>query len=125
MKNSIMLGLWRYIFKIPPSLLDKGMAKSKEKLAAHMAFITMDHRRVHHHVVRELPRAKGPIQPGDVAGALGLSMDRIRTILDDLEEHMTFIYRNKEGGIVWAYPVTLEETPHHVTFESGETCYAA
>ena len=125
MKNRIMLGLWRYIFKIPPSLLEKGKAKSKEKLAAHLAFMTKDHRLVHHHVVRELPYAKGPLQPRVVAETLGLPVDRVQTILEDLEKHMTFIFRNKGGEIVWAYPVTVAKTPHHVTFQSGETVNAA
>ena len=125
MKNRILLGLWRYIFKVPPSLLEKGRARSKEKFAEHMAFMTKDHRLVHHHVVRELPYAKSPIQPEAVATALGLTIEQVRAILDDLEKHMTFIYRNQAGEIVWAYPVTLEKTPHHVTFGSGETCYAA
>ena len=46
-------------------------------------------------------------------------------IFTDLEEHMTFICRNSEGMAVWGYPVTVEKTPHHLTFSTGERIYAA
>jgi hypothetical protein len=38
---------------------------------------------------------------------------------------MTFICRNDEGMAVWAYPVTVEKTPHRLTFSTGEQIYAA
>jgi hypothetical protein len=49
----------------------------------------------------------------------------VNAILDDLEKHMTFLFRNQAGEVVWAYPVTVEKTPHRVTFDTGETIYAA
>jgi hypothetical protein len=38
---------------------------------------------------------------------------------------MTFVFRNGQGAVVWAYPVTVERTPHHLVFGSGEQVYAA
>jgi len=38
---------------------------------------------------------------------------------------MTFLYRNVAGNVVWAYPVTVEQTPHRVIFNTGESIYAA
>ena len=125
MKNALMLGLWRYMIQVPPHLWERTRAAKKEKLASHLAFMTQDHRRVHHLVVRELPRAGVPLSPGFIAAASGLSASRVAAILDDLEEHMTFLFRNVRGEVVWAYPVTVEKTPHHVTFSTGETLYAA
>ena len=46
-------------------------------------------------------------------------------ILDDLEKRMTFLYRNPQGCVTWAYPVTVDRTPHRVEFSSGEKLYAA
>ncbi len=46
-------------------------------------------------------------------------------VLDDLEKHMTFLFRNKGGEVTWAYPVTVDKTPNHLTFSSGEQIYAA
>jgi hypothetical protein len=60
-----------------------------------------------------------------IAQALDLPLARVVEILADLEQHMTFLFRDEQGAVVWAYPVTVERTPHHVTFESGEQIYAA
>ena len=38
---------------------------------------------------------------------------------------MTFLFRDNHGRVVWAYPVTVEKTPHHVRFDTGEELYAA
>jgi hypothetical protein len=49
----------------------------------------------------------------------------VNTILDDLEKKLTFLFRNEEGAVAWAYPVTVDKTPHHLTFSTGEQLYAA
>jgi hypothetical protein len=84
-----------------------------------------EHRLVHHYVVRELPRVGEPIPAERVARDLTLSLAHIVRILRDLEEHLTFLFRNDRGDVVWAYPVTVEKTPHRITFGSGERLYAA
>ena len=126
MKDKIMLGLWRYILNVPPALLEKQRAKGKDRITANMAFMTPEHRRVHHWAVRQLPFSSGtPLAPDSISRSLDMEPDRVRNILDDLEEHMTFLFRNDRGEVVWAYPVTVEKTPHHVTFNTGEQVYAA
>jgi len=125
MKNKIMLGMWRYMLNVPPFLLEKQRAKGKARIAANLAFMTAEHRRVHHFVVRELPGSGQPLSPDSMADALNLPLEKVNRILGDLEEHMTFLFRNGEGSVVWAYPVTLEKTPHHVTLDTGEQIYAA
>jgi hypothetical protein len=42
-----------------------------------------------------------------------------------LEQHLTFLFRNKQGSVVWAYPVTVDPTPHRVTFNTDEQINAA
>ncbi|MDD5711734.1 MAG: hypothetical protein PHY31_03125 [Smithellaceae bacterium] len=125
MKNKLMLGLWRYMLSVPPFLWEKQIAKAKEKFAAHLAFMSAEHREVHHFVVRELPRLGRPLAPDAIALALHLPVPRVIAILDDLEEHLTFLFRNNQGEVAWAYPVTVEKTPHRVTFHAGERLYAA
>lgn len=125
MKNRIMLGMWRFMLNVPPSLLQKKRSGGREKIVANMAFMTPDHRRVHHYAVRELPRFGKPLPAADIARALDLSESRVHSLLEDLEDHMTFLFRNNAGEVVWAYPVTVEKTPHHVTFSTGEQIYAA
>jgi hypothetical protein len=46
------------------------------------------------------------------------------TILDELEAHLTFVFRNEAGAVTWAYPVTVDETPHHATFSTGEEAWS-
>ena len=125
MKNRLMSGVWRYILSVPPFLWEKQVLKSRKKIEASLAFMSGDHRKVHHCVVRELPRAGKPLSPEQVAERVGMPCDRVTAILTDLEEHMTFLFRNEEGAVVWAYPVTVDPTPHHVTFSTGEQLYAA
>ncbi|MCG6538425.1 MAG: hypothetical protein L7F78_27845, partial [Syntrophales bacterium LBB04] len=71
------------------------------------------------------PYSGKPLSPEFVANTLDLPIRRVKVILDDLEQHMTFLFRDKHGSVVWAYPVTVDTTPHHVTFNTGEELYAA
>ncbi len=125
MKNKLMLGVWRLMLSVPPFLWEKEVEKSRKKIRASLDFMSPDHRKVHHCAVRELPRVGKPMSPEFVAGEMGLPTDRVKEILGDLEKHMTFLFRNEEGEVVWAYPVTVERTPHHMTFSTGEQLYAA
>jgi hypothetical protein len=65
------------------------------------------------------------LSPESIAQAVNLPVDRVVAILDDLEKHMTFLFRNEEGAVTWAYPVTVDQTPHHVALSTGEMAYAA
>ncbi|MBI5590724.1 MAG: hypothetical protein HY881_09600 [Deltaproteobacteria bacterium] len=125
MKNKLMMGLWRYMLSVPPFLWEKQIANGKKGFADHLAFMTEEHRLIHHFAVRELPIAGKPLPPEFISNALNIPVERVIAILDDLESHMTFIFRNSRGEIEWAYPVTVEKTPHHVTFHTGEQLYAA
>jgi hypothetical protein len=110
---------------IPPFLWEKQISKFRRRIEAELGFMSKEHQLVHHCVVRELPRVGGPLSPEFVANKLGLPPDRVKVILNELEKHMTFLFRNSEGAVIWAYPVTVEATPHHVTFSTGEQVYAA
>jgi hypothetical protein len=125
MSNKLMSGFWRYMLMVPPFLWEKQIAKARRKIRAELGFMSAEHRLVHHSVVRELPRAGKPLSPELVADRVDLPLDRVVSILDDLENHMTFLFRNGEGAVIWAYPVTVEATPHEVTFSTGEQLYAA
>jgi hypothetical protein len=45
--------------------------------------------------------------------------------MDYLEKRMTYLFRNKDREVIWAYPVTVVKTPHKITFNTGEKLYAA
>jgi hypothetical protein len=125
MKNKLMIGFWRCMLNVPSFLWKKQIFKETKRFQNESSFMTEEHRIVHHFVVRELPYAGKPLLPEFVADKLNLSVDRVKIILNDLEQHMTFLFRNTQGEVVWAYPVTVEKTPHHLTFNTGEQLYAA
>ena len=125
MSNKLMLGLWRYVIKVPPSLWKKQIAKGKRKFEKEYGALTEDCRMVHHFAVRELPNVGRPLPPELISESLGIPPDRVKLALDYLERRMTFLYRDKKGEVVWAYPVTVEKTPHKITFDTGEQLYAA
>ena len=125
MRKKLMLGLWRYIINMPPFLWEKQISKVKRKLQTEYSFLSEEHHSVHHFVVRELPYVGKPLAPELITDRLNIPVDRVRIILDDLEEGMTFLFRNNNGEVVWAYPVTVDKTPHHVSFNTGEELYAA
>ena len=125
MRNQLMAGVWRFMVGVPPLLWEKRIEKAKLKVNQATRFMSPEHRLVHHFVVRELPRMGAPIPAETVARALGLPPERVTEILRDLEERLTFLYRNEQGEVVWAYPVTVEKTPHAITFNSGEQLFAA
>lgn len=127
MKDGIRLGVGRFILDLPPRLVNmkKKLAENRKKYESAMDFMTDDHRRVHHFTVRELPAAGIPLDPGMIAAGTSLPQERVVSLLDDLEKHMTFLFRNREGHVSWAYPVSVDKTPHRLAFDTGEQVYAA
>ncbi len=125
MKDRLLRGFGRYMIPIPRMLWQKQVSKRAETIQAGLGFMSEEHHSVRNFVVRELPRVGEPLSPGFIAQKLSMPVDRVVVILDELEKHMTFLYRNSEGAVVWAYPVTVDVTPHHVTFSTGEQVYSA
>lgn len=125
MKNKLMLGLWRYVIEVPPFLWEKGVQQGKRKFEREHGALSDEKRLIHHFAVRELPRNSRPLPPELISDGLGIPVDRIRAALDYLEQRMTFLFRNDDGDVVWAYPVTVAETPHRIMFDTGERLYAA
>jgi hypothetical protein len=125
MADNVLLGMGRHIIPVPPGLWHREVDSSAHRTRHDLDWLTPEHRRVHHHVVRELPRAGRPLAPEEIAAAVDLPLSRVQTILDDLEKHMTFLFRDAQSAVEWAYPVTAAPTPHRVTFSTGEQIYAA
>ncbi len=125
MTNKLLIGFWRIIIGVPPALWEKQIERMRHKVKKSTRFMSPEHRLVHHYVVRELPRVGEPIPVERVAQGLALGVEQTINILKELEERLTFLYRNEQGQVLWAYPVTVEKTPHRITFGSGERLYAA
>ena len=87
--------------------------------------MTPQHHQVRDFVVQELPRVGKPIPPEMIAKSQDMDLARVIPTLEELEKNLTFLYRNEQGAVTWAYPVTVEPTLFRITFSSGEQIYAA
>ncbi len=125
MDDDVFLGLGRHLLPIPRLIWQNQVSQNAQHSATALGFMSADHHRVRNFVVVEIPRAGKSLPPEFIAEKLDLPLTRVVTILDELEKHLTFLFRNERGEVVWAYPVTAEKTPHHVTFSTGEQTYAA
>jgi hypothetical protein len=125
MDKSLLLGIWRFWLRIPRPIWQQEVARSARANQKSLLFMKAEHHKVRDFVVRELPRLGQPITPETIAQRLGMGLEKVVSILDELEKNLTFLFRNEAGAVTWAYPVTVEPTPHRITFSSGEQIYAA
>jgi hypothetical protein len=125
MDRSLLLGVWRYMLRLPRPVWQNQITQNARRMSSGLEFLSAEVARVRNYVVLELPRAGAPLSPERIAAGVDLPVERVVQILDDLEARMTFLYRDAQGCVAWAYPVTVEHTPHRVSFSSGEQLYAA
>jgi hypothetical protein len=125
MNKTLLLGVWRFLLRIPRPIWQQEIARSARASQKSLIFMKAEHHLVRDFAVRELPRLAKPILPETIAQSLNMEPERVVSILDELEKNMTFLFRNEQGAVTWAYPVTVEPTPHRITFSSGEQIYAA
>jgi hypothetical protein len=120
MDESLLMGIGHHTIPIP-----RWIWQRRVRGEGHLGFMSDEHHCVRNFVVTELPRAGVPLPPKVIARALSLSRDQVDPILDDLEKHMTFLFRDEQGAVEWAYPATVADTPHRVSFSTGERTRAA
>jgi hypothetical protein len=125
MKETILTAEGDLVTEISRKDWEAGLAAVPDHLAARLAFMTEEHHSVRNFTVRELPRVAAPLTPEFIAASLNLDAGRVKAILNDLEKHMTFLFRNEQGAVAWAYPVTVATTAHRIGFSTGESLYAA
>lgn len=125
MAETILLKRGQQIAEMPRDIWEHHLAQASEHGKARLAFMADDHHRVRYFVVREMPRIGKPIPPAQIAGELRLPLERVQSILEELESNLFFLVRNMDGAVEWAFPVTMASTPHRLTFSTGERLNAA
>jgi hypothetical protein len=125
MRDKLLLGVGRAMVPVPGMVWKDHVAKGARDTVAKLGFMSDEHHLVRDFAVRELPRVGEPLTPELIAQELDLPISQVIELLDDLEENMTFLYRGDGESVTWAYPVTVDRTPHHVTLSTGEEVYAA
>jgi len=125
MSENVLLGRDRAIIALPRHEWQKHLDHAPEHNKKRLAFMTEAHHQVRYFVVRELPRIGRPISPGHISRSLKLPLERVIDILDELERNLLFLVRDEDDAVAWAFPITVDQTPHAVAFSSGERLYAA
>lgn len=124
MFERVLLGVGRRMLPVPECLFRPMVERNARKMAKRPA-LEPDERRVQHFAVREIPRRGEAIAPEVFARELELSLEEVHRILDELERRMTYLWRRGGEGVVWAYPVTAEKTPHQLRIDGGAAFSAA
>ena len=121
----VLLGFKRRMIPVPWFLFTRILKQGAQKTKSVLGGLDDEHRRVHHFVVKELPGLARPMPPDYIAERLDLDETRVIQILDELERRLIFLFRPGGRDVVWAYPITVEPTPHRLAFSSGERLWAA
>ena len=125
LEGHVQLGVGRFTLPMPAFIIRKMVRSGVKKAEIKAGRFSPMKRRIHHWVVKKLPEKQAPISAAQIAADLGYDLNTVAGIVDELEAEKTFLYRHNAEAINWAYPVTVESTPHHITFGSGESVYAA
>ncbi len=125
MKENVLMGKGRKFIELPRETWDQHIAQAPQDCAKILSFMTEEHHLIRYFVVKELPHIGKPIPPELISEELKISLSSTTKILDDLERNLFFLVRNEQGEVSWAFPVTADKTPHHLTFSTGERLNAA
>jgi len=125
LSGHLLIGVGREIHSVPDDAFQKSLKALPARMASRLAFMSRNHHSVRDFAVRELPRQDRPLSPVQIAQVTGLPRESVSAILTDLEKNLFFLVRDSEGNVSWAFPVTTSETPHRLTFSTGEKIFGA
>ena len=125
MADTVLIGRGDSIVDIPRRDWEHELRSAPESISQRLEFMSGEHHLVRNFVVRELPRLGRPISLTDISDALRLTRPRTKSIVEDLEKNLFFLVRGNGAEVSWAFPVTAEETGHHLVFSTGERLDAA
>ncbi len=125
MEANILLGRERTILEVPEATWRQHLAQVPQHSQARLKFMTEAHHQIRYFVVKEMLNTQQPVEPERVAEMLKMPLENVNRILEELERNLFFLVRNAQGAVTWAYPVTVEPTPHRLDFSSGERLYGA
>ncbi len=125
MKETILLGRDQKILEFPLATWKQHLAQIPQHSQLRLSFMTETHHQIRYFVVKEMVYLQKPLGPEFISEKLNLPGELVKSILDELEKKLFFLVRDERGAVAWAYPVTVEPTPHKIDFSSGEQLYGA
>ena len=123
--RKMYMGIGKFMVPIPLAISNSGLKKGVSGAESKAQRLSEEERRIHHFVVRKMASVDEPIKAELVAEETGLSVDEVERAIDKLESLKTFLYRSDGRGIDWAYPLSLDDTGHRMTVNTGESFNAA
>lgn len=125
MEEKVLLGRDQQILEIPPAMWKQHLTQIPQHSQGRLSFMTDKHHQVRYCVVRELVNKRKPIEPELISDMLKMPLEQVKVILEELERKLFFLVRDGQGAVAWAYPTTVEPTPHRLDFSTGEQLYGA
>lgn len=125
MTDTVLVGRGTTITEIPRCDWERELSAAPTIIARRLDFMSREHHLVRNFVVRELPRLGRPISLSEISQTLHLTRKSTKRIVEDLEKNLFFLVRGSGTEVSWAFPVTAEETGHHLVFSTGERLDAA
>jgi len=125
MEEKVLLGRGQQILAIPQATWKEHFTQIPQHSLNRFSFMTDAHQRVRYFVVKGLVDQQKPIEPEFISTALDMPLAQVTGILEELERKLFFLVRDEHGAVAWAYPVTVELTPHRLNFNTGERLYGA
>jgi hypothetical protein len=125
MDDKILLGQGQKIIEIPQATWKSHLTQIPQHSQSRLSFMTDAHHQIRYFVVKEMANTQKPIEPEFISEKLNMPMERVKSILEELERKLFFLVRNEQGAVSWAYPMTVETTPHKLSLASGERLYGA
>ena len=125
MAETVIFGKGGACETVPAGHWREEMRGVRRHMAGRLRFMTPDHQRVRYFAVSELIKTGAPLEPAHIARALRLAQRDADRILDELEQNLFFLVRDRRGRVIWAFPVTAEATAHRLRFSTGERLFAA
>src|SRR5437763_1409386 len=125
-EETLLLGRGRSLERTSTEMWRTNLAAAPGSMAQRLSFMTADHRRIRNSAVLHLPRNQHrPASIHQLSRLNALEESRVAEVLADLQKNLFFLVADQRGDVTWAFPVTIDRTPHHLTFSSGERLWGA
>jgi hypothetical protein len=125
MAEKILIGKGQQFLEISRTTWEQQLAQIPQHSHARLSFMTDAHHQVRNFVVKELVKLQEPVTPEFISETLNMPLNEVMAILEELERKLFFLVRNEQNAVAWAYPVTVELTPHRLNFSTGERLFGA
>ena len=125
MEDKILLGRDQKILEILQATWKQHLTQIPQHSQSRLSFMTDAHHQIRYFIVKEMANTQKPIEPEFISERLNMPLGLVKPILEELERKLFFLVRNEQGAVAWAYPVTVETTPHKLSFATGEHLYGA